>query len=237
MDRPPPEPSLNERRERTIRLLCDHYAQDRLEMEEFEARLDSAHRARGPEELQALLHDLPEPRSLQARERPPAGRAESGRETAEALVRRGGAAVKEAVRDTRTMVAIMGGVERHGHWTPARKNLVIAMMGGAELDFREVDLPAGVTEVVVLAMMGGVEVIVPPELAVDANGIAIMGGFAHSSPRRAEPDVPVLRVTGLCVMGGVEVKVRHPGETAKQAQKRLAAEARAGRSRRLTEGE
>jgi hypothetical protein len=236
MERPTPHLSLKERRDRTIQVLCQQYAQDRLELEEFEARLDSAHRARTREELQALVQDLVQPRAVAPREQ--ARPAVSDRDYAADLVRRGGEAVREAVRDTRTLVAIMSGVERRGQWTPARKNLVIAMMGGAELDFRDVALPDGVTEVVCMALMGGVELIVPPGLAVDANGVAIMGGFAHASPRPVEPGMPVLRVTGLCIMGGVDVHVRLPGETAAQAQKRLRAERRESASRRrLGDGE
>jgi predicted membrane protein len=63
-------------------------------------------------------------------------------------------------------------------------------MGGAELDFREVDLPPGETEVFIICMMGGAEIIVPPDLAVDASGIAIMGGFEHAAPQRLRADAP-----------------------------------------------
>ena len=51
--------------------------------------------------------------------------------------------IPNAIRDSRTFLAFMGGVERRGNWKPARRNVVIAIMGGAELDFREVDLPPG----------------------------------------------------------------------------------------------
>jgi hypothetical protein len=240
MNRPLPQPSLKERRERTIEALCDHFAHDRLELDEFEARLDTAHRARSLEELHGLLQDLPATRGPEpsASGLAQAARALSDREYVEHTLQRGSRAVSDAMRDTRTLIAVMSGVERRGAWTPARKNMVIAMMGGAELDFREVALPAGVTEVMALCMMGGVTVIVPPDLAVDANGIAIMGGFEHISPRQVVADAPVLRITGFCLMGGVEVHVRLPGESASQAAKRRRAERRLSDSRRrLADGE
>jgi hypothetical protein len=240
MNRPMPQLSLKERRDRTIEVLCDHFAHDRLELDEFEARLDIAHRARTHDELQELLHDLPATRAAT----PPssglaqAARALSDREYVDDKLRRGSHAVSEAMRDTRTLIAVMSGVERRGAWTPARRNLVIALMGGAELDFREVALPPGVTEVVALCLMGGASIIVPPDLAVDANGMAIMGGFEHISPRQAAPDAPVLRITGFCLMGGVEVQVRLPGETGAEAQKRQRAERRIESTRRrLSDGE
>jgi hypothetical protein len=206
MDRPVPQISLKERREVAIQSLCRHFAEDRLDMTEFEARLDLAHRASTAKDLDALLADLQAPAEVR-----PAAQDAPGRRHP----------LRETVRDSRTLFAFMGGVERRGQWTPARKNLVIAIMGGAELDFREVEMPAGETELYIICMMGGAEIIVPPELAVDASGIAIMGGFAHAAaPRRLEPGSAVLRINGLCIMGGVDIHVRHPGESARQARLR-----------------
>jgi hypothetical protein len=218
MDRPVPQIRLKERRDVTIQSLCRHFAEDRLEITEFEERLDQAHRASTVADLDALLADLPGPADpVPAPMRDAATR---------------GHALREAVRDSRTLFAFMGGVERRGQWTPARKNLVIAIMGGAELDFREVEMPAGETEVYIICMMGGAEIIVPPGLAVDASGIAIMGGFAHAAaPRRLEPGSAVLRINGLCIMGGVDIHVRHPGESAKEARLRERDDSRTLRER------
>jgi hypothetical protein len=212
MDRPLPQLRLKERRERTITALCEHFAADRLDVPEFEARLDAAHQAHTLDALEALLQDLPATRQSAA----PAGRQRAG----DAVIR-GGRALGTAIRDSRTMIAFLGGVERRGHWTPARHNVVIAVMGGAELDFREVDLPPGETEVFLFCCMGGAEIIVPPGLAVESSGIAIMGGFEHGSgPTRPAADAPRLRLNGVAFMGGVEISVREPGETAAQARAR-----------------
>jgi hypothetical protein len=222
-DLPVPQTTVKQHRERTILLLIEHFAQDRLEVEEFESRLDRAHRAATAAELDALLQDLPAPAEPAPTSTPRA------RET----LARGTRALADAVRESRTLLAFMGGVERHGRWTPARRNIVIAIMGGASLDFREVTLPPGQTEVFVFCLMGGAEIIVPPNLAVDASGIAIMGGFEHaSSPRPADANAPILRINGLCLMGGVEILVRYPGESAKDARERQREERRALREER-----
>jgi hypothetical protein len=203
MDRPVPQVQLKEQRERAIERLCEAFAQDRLELAELETRIDLAHRAATPADLDALLVGLPAPAPEPA---PVPGT---------------GARVREVIRENRTLIAFMGGVERRGNWSPGRKNVVIAFMGGADLDFRDVDLPPGETEVFVFAMMGGVDIVVPPELVVDASGIAIMGGFGHSSaPRNPAPGSAVLRINGFCMMGGVDISVRRRGETPKDARLR-----------------
>ncbi|HUF49933.1 MAG TPA: DUF1707 domain-containing protein [Longimicrobiales bacterium] len=210
MNRPLPQLGLEQRRERTVALLCDHFAQDRLELGEFEARLDSAHRATAVAELDQLLQDLPAP---------PVPAADA--------LARGARALRAHMRDSRTMFAVMGGVERSGAWTPARRTVVITVMGGADLDFREVTLAPGITEVHLFCFMGGARIIVPPGLAVDASGIAIMGGFGHSAPPAAvPPDAPVLRVSGFCLMGGADIEVRLPGESRRDARQRRRSERR-----------
>jgi hypothetical protein len=120
------------------------------------------------------------------------------------------------------MFAFLGGFSRKGTWTPARTTRVMCVFGGGELDFREARMPPGVTEVNIFALWGGVHIIVPPELAVEVSGSAIMGGFEsmERTPAVPDPDGPLLRVTGFVMMGGVGVETRNTGESQRDAQRR-----------------
>jgi hypothetical protein len=84
----------------------------------------------------------------------------------------------------------------------------------------------GVTELHVYTLWGGVEVIVPPGMNVESHGIGILGGFEHAPDRSPDPTAPTLRVTGLAVMGGVDITVRHAGESARDARRRRRQERR-----------
>jgi hypothetical protein len=53
--------------------------------------------------------------------------------------------------------------------------------------------------------MGGVEVRVPEDWTVETRGMAVLGGFEDKT-RRPLDDRRKLVVTGLAVLGGVEVK-------------------------------
>lgn len=219
-------PIPQERRQSAIDALVQHYAADHITVEEFERRVDVVHRTLDPAELSRLTSDLP------AIRQPTIPEPEADR-----LIRRGAEVLAGAVRESQTLVAIMGGVERRGTWTPARRTVVIAFMGGAELDFRDARFGPGVTEVFIFATMGGVEIIVPPDLPVDTSGIAIMGAFEHRDQHMdrvpdADGDAPGLKVRGFVMMGGVEVSVRMPGESARDASRRIKAE----RKRRRLEG-
>lgn len=205
--------SLSHTRQVTVDALCEHFANDLMPVEEFERRVDAAHRAQSVDELKQLLRDLPGG-DLPA---PAAGQA------VPAQVPRPAAPVvaPDRIPARNTVVAILGGTVRKGRWLPARTNVALSIMGGTHLDFREAALGPGVTEIKVLAMMGGVEIVVPPWVHVESHGAGILGGFDHVSDYDdAGVEAPTLRVTGLALMGGVEITVRNPGESARDARRR-----------------
>lgn len=209
-------------RQDTVDALCEAFAEDRLAVEEFERRLDAVHTATSEAELRQLLADLPSP-TPPVRGGGAPGRVQDGPARARTTVpgRRPGVGADQ-VRDQSIILGIMGGGGRSGPWTPARTNWAMGIMGGAEVDFREARMPPGVTEVKVVALLGGVEIIVPPDVRVDCSGVGIMGGFdeTHTTESTTDPEAPLLRVSGVAIMGGFAVTVRHPGESARDARQR-----------------
>jgi hypothetical protein len=216
---------LSESRDRVVQELSEHFAADHLEVAELERRLDRVFAVRTRAELDALLAGLPalpvewEPSAESAGEPLPACRVEPGL----------------AVPRSQTIVAIMGGAGRSGGWTPPRRLNVFVLMGGADVDFREARFGEPVTEITVFVLMGGLEIIVPPGVRVESNGLAIMGGFdfEQTSDEPPGPDAPLIKVNGFALMGGVGITVRLPGETEREARKRLKA---ARRRKRLGRG-
>ncbi len=221
------EPVANTR-DVTIDALCEHFANDIMSVEEFERRVDAAHSATSVDALKKLLQDLPGgglPAVVESQTTPTP--APGSRFTVTSAAQ---------VKEQSFIVAIMGGSARKGRWSPARKNYAIAVMGGSELDFREAVMGPGVTELQIFTLCGGVEVVVPPGLNVESHGIAIMGGFEHAADdyHSPDPNAPTLKITGVAIMGGVEVTVRHPGETARDARRRRKLERK--ERRRLMKG-
>jgi hypothetical protein len=207
-----PEPlrpvPLEQTRERVIAELCRGFAEEYLEADELQSRLDGAQRATTLDELRALVADLPAvvPSGL------PVPAAADAVQVAH----------PSQVAEQQFVVAVMGGATRRGAWAAPRQLNVIAVMGGAELDFRQARIAPGVTEVNVFALMGGVQIVVPPGVHVEMNGIAIMGGFDEKMRAEAPPPpgAPILRIGGFAMMGGVEVTVRLPGESERDARQR-----------------
>ena len=197
-------------RERTVQALCSHFAHDHLSLDEVDRRLEAAQTAASAAQLTGLLADLPAPRPV------PGGRTDE-------LVLYFTAGADEAPTEQRVL-ALLGQTRRTGVWTPPRRQHVRAILGEAILDYREARLRPGVTEVDVLAFMGNVEVIVPPGVAVECVGGAILGQFGEVSMDAGygvpAADAPTIRLVGNATLGNVEVRVRRPGESGLQALKR-----------------
>ncbi|MEV7065752.1 DUF1707 domain-containing protein [Streptomyces collinus] len=185
-------------RERVAEILRDALAEGRLDMAEFEERLDATYQARTYGELAPITRDLPAAGvtapAVSLTKDPAAGPDWPGRIT-------GGAG------SSTWAVAVMSGFQRKGHWTMPRRFTCFAFWGGGEIDLREANFADREVEINAIAIMGGVDVIVPPGVEVVVRGIGVMGGFDHREEGvPGEPGAPRVVVTGFAFWGGVGVQ-------------------------------
>ncbi|MFF7737264.1 MULTISPECIES: DUF1707 domain-containing protein [unclassified Streptomyces] len=185
-------------REKVAEVLRDALAEGRLDMEEFEERLDATYKARTYGELAPITRDLPAAGvtvpAVSLTKDPATGPDWSGRIT-------GGEGTSSWA------VAVMSGFQRKGHWTMPRRFTCFAFWGGGEIDLREANFADREVEINAVAIMGGVDVIVPPGVEVVVRGIGIMGGFDHREEGvPGEPGAPRVIVTGFALWGGVGVQ-------------------------------
>lgn len=79
-----------------------------------------------------------------------------------------------------------------------------AVFGGVTLDLRK----AGITDNIsidVLAVFGGVDILLPSNVRVKMNDTGLFGGCSNSY-RNCEGEVPVVYINATALFGGVEVK-------------------------------
>ncbi|MGH3314357.1 MAG: DUF1707 SHOCT-like domain-containing protein [Streptomyces sp.] len=196
-------------RERVAEVLRDALAEGRLGMDEFQERLDSTYQARTRGELVPIVRDLPQ----SGADSVPAGTGLERPGSSAAAPRKQRWAERIGGTGTsRWGVALMSAFVRKGQWTVPRAFTGIAVMGGGELDLRDARFEDREVVIRCFTLMGGVSIVVPPGVEVDERGIGIMGGFDSSAVGLGEPGAPRVVITGLCVMGGVEVKRKLPRE-------------------------
>jgi hypothetical protein len=175
-------------REQAASMLNEALAEGRLSVAEHSQRLDAVYEAKTHAEIAPLIEDLPAKGTAQA----PAQRTE----------------VAPAGGHGSMIVAIFGGATRKGRWHAEQHMTAVTIFGGASLDFREAVLPAKEITLNTTCICGGIEIVVPPEMRVVDRGVAIFGGrdTGSDSAEAETADGPVLRLTGLTLCGGIDVK-------------------------------
>jgi predicted membrane protein len=80
-----------------------------------------------------------------------------------------------------------------------------AIMGGFEIDLRDATIQGSETTLEVFALMGGIELRIPESWALQSDVICLLGGIENATA--APTGAPhTLRVKGLVLMGGMEIK-------------------------------
>jgi DUF1707 SHOCT-like domain len=177
-----------EAREHVADALTRHFAEDRLEEGDLEARLDRVYAARTLEELAAVIADLPS-------------------------LAQDAAATAAAPMDTRSVpehlpervTAIFSGQEQRLSGVVPRRLRVRARFGYVELDLTRATFEPGLTEIDVRSFMGYVQVTLPAGVRVESVGHGLFGFFALKGAHAAEVDsATVVRITGRAVFGFAE---------------------------------
>lgn len=194
-------------RDRAASVLGDALAEGRLTAQEHSERLDVILAARTHADIAPVVNDIPGAAAALARSAstlaPP---AQAGQ------LRRAGHPAR--------MVAVLSEVRRKGAWQVPPDLEAITVFGNADLDLREAILPGREVRIRAISFLGGIEITVPPEMHVIDDGWALMGGreTPPDSPESQHPDAPVLRVSGVSLLGGLSVRRKRRKDA---GQKRL----------------
>lgn len=195
-DEHPKRVQLRASRAQAIERLTNGFTRDELGLEEFEERLNRAYAADSESDLEALVVDLsPETVAIVFDAQ---------------VVPAANIALVPSSPEPRA-VAVLGSVERRGQLA-ARASGALAVLGSVVIDLRDVSMPPGVSTLQVSAVFGSVEIIVPPNLAVESAGASVLGSFEgiQRVPRDPDPDLPILRVQGRAVLGSIEIRTEVP---------------------------
>jgi class 3 adenylate cyclase len=174
-------------RERVVTRLKTGCEEGRLTLDEFSERVAATYAARTEADLSVVVADLPS--------------------TTADLVPASTTTAPPGRRATRWTVGIMSGARQRGRYRLHGKTNAVAFWGGCELDLRSAAVEGTELEINAVAVMGGVDIVVPEGIAVELTGFAIFGGKSlRVKDIPVLPGSPVIRVRAFALMGGVTVK-------------------------------
>ncbi|WP_285758254.1 DUF1707 SHOCT-like domain-containing protein [Nocardiopsis ansamitocini] len=192
-------------RDTVARILTDALADGRINQDEHAERLETLYSAKTLGELGPLTSDL----APQSAVRPSPTTSPSPVLDSELAASSIG---------SENITAVFGAAERKGRWLVEPRTNVSAMFGGIELDLREAILAQHEVTIQCAVVFGGLEIIVPPGVRVVNEASAIFGGMdIKDKDSGGDAGSPVVRVTGLLVFGGIDVRTQAPG--AKKSKK------------------
>jgi hypothetical protein len=182
-------------RDRTAEVLREAHAHGRITVDELDERLTSVYSAKTYADLVPITRDLP---AVKDAATPPQNARSS---------RIGG------TPRFRMSLAILGGASRDGAWVVPPEYKAIATLGGIKLDMSDSTFAESETVIRAYAVLGGMEITVPADAEVDVGVVGIMGGVDHGAEGPGTPGGPRIRIVGVAVMGGIEVKRGRPRRT------------------------
>ncbi|PPK69727.1 cell wall-active antibiotic response 4TMS protein YvqF [Actinokineospora auranticolor] len=195
-------------RERFAKVLHDAMAEGRLTVTELDERLTHVYAAKTFGELEPLVRDLPGQQVIAYQPTQPGPVAQHA-----VGHRIGGRGTQN------NAIAVLSGSEVKGQWTVPPTFNAVAVMGGVEIDLTHATFEARETVIHAFALMGGIEITVPPDVVVHVTGSGFMGAFHNGLRDQAPPPgAPVVRVTGLALMGGVEIRSPKKPKNKKQIE-------------------
>jgi predicted membrane protein len=102
------------------------------------------------------------------------------------------------------VAAIMGGKKFESHAKDLKSGAAITSMGGIELDLRDATLDSGGARLELKTTMGGIQVVVPEDWAIDVDQESLASEFdVNVTPHEQLPeDAPKLHIHAVTRMGG-----------------------------------
>src|SRR3954451_21398593 len=171
-------------RDAVIELLKERTADGTLTLDEFAERVTGALTARTRADLDVVKVDLAGASPVPASRRSP----------------------------TNTVLSVMAGAGKKGRWRCGDRVVAVAVMGGCFIDFRGAEIDADEVHVVAVAVMGGIDIVVPEGIEVGLDGLPVMGGKSMQvKDVPILPGSPKILVHAFPIMGGVTVRSRPRG--------------------------
>lgn len=105
------------------------------------------------------------------------------------------------------VAAVLGGKKFRSQARGLRSGTVISSLGGVDLDLRDATLDPDGASLELKATMGGFQVTVPSEWAIDLQDDSVAGGFEVdvTPPEDLPEDAPKLHIHAVATMGGGKI--------------------------------
>lgn len=171
---------LAERRKEICDVLAEAFAADRIELEDYERRLDLANNADCIDDLEKVIHDFPE--GVRASDRPDAE-------------------PPAAVAEVETKIAIVGDQHVDHHSFEAGEVRSIALVGDVTVHLERIPPRSDPVVLTVFSLIGDTTIIVPRGMRVRNKVVSVLGDTEYRESAESEATAPS-GSHGTCILRG-----------------------------------
>jgi Domain of unknown function (DUF1707)/Cell wall-active antibiotics response 4TMS YvqF len=191
-------------RERVAKVLHEAMSEGRLTIAELDERLTVVYAAKTLGDLLPPTADLPGTSGVAV----PTPQSPQPYQPGGALSSR----ITTEEPDRTPLFAMLGGFDRKGAWVMPPTLNAFGFMAGGDIDLTQAKFSQQECTIQCFALMAGINIVVPEDVTVKMHGIGIMGAFEQrrGDAVGTDPNGPVLHITGVALMGGVDVRRPKP---------------------------
>jgi Domain of unknown function (DUF1707)/Cell wall-active antibiotics response 4TMS YvqF len=184
-------------RDRVADQLREALAEGRLTPEEHAERIDAVYAAKTYAELAPIIEDLPATGGTGVRPAPLVG-PQPG--------------LPAPPHQSANLVAVLSGTTRNGRWLVEPSTNVLTVFGGFVLDLRQAVLSQREVTINIVAVFSGGTIKIPPGVRVVSSVAEILSSVTIPPDDTDDPGAPVIRLTGMALFSGVDVKRKPAGD-------------------------
>lgn len=184
--------------------LNDAFANGFLEMEDYESRVELAHKAVSIEDLQKVVYDFPDS-SLKNRF------AEKPQVTHE---HKKPININIDLQDT--VFTVLGDNTINGVDLPSDNLNVVNILGETNIDLTSENYIKNLFEINVFCMLGSLRIYAPDNIKIKTQMMNILASSENSAPETDAKQEKIVTIKGVCLLGDIKIiRNRRPGEKKK----------------------
>lgn len=181
--------------------LNDAFANGFLEMEDYESRMELAHKASSIEELQKVVYDFPDS-GLKNRfaEKPPVTHEHKK-------------PININIDLQDTVFTVLGDNTINGVDLPSDNLNIVNILGETKIDLTSENYIKNLFEINVFCMLGSLRIYAPDNVKIKTQMMNVLASSENLPPSSDSKQEKIVIIKGVCILGDIKIiRNRKPGE-------------------------
>jgi len=197
-------------REKVLDALSKAYVNSLLDTEEYENRVELAHKSRTVEELTELVHDFPDKHEIVAPFLPQASRQRTS-ESLSSTQKRPLSKMPQPTGERKLKgLTLLGNKYLLARDCVDQPGFAFTAVGDLIMDLRDIK-PGQIVDMTHISLIGDLKIMLPEGVKVEQNYMVLIGEFKRKFLRRKKPEVEgseqaYLRITGVKLIGDLRIE-------------------------------